>query len=315
MRITDLLDRRSIDINGSAASKEEALNKVIDLMCKSGKISDRKAYADKVFAREKEGTTGTGEGIAIPHGKCDAVKSPGLAAMVVRGGVDFDSLDGDPVTLIFLIAAPNTKDNVHLDVLSKLSVMLMDDTFAEKLRNAKSADDFLKIIDAADETASIDSYGSVAENAKCNIVAVTGCPTGIAHTYMAAEALEKAAKANGCSITVSYTHLDVYKRQGYTVGTETGKGLITTPVSVASPAEDNTPAPTATSAAPVHEPGYRLVLEAGELRLYNNYNGSLISGTAINETLFPKSDIESLKAGLSFKTLEEALGMMENFLS
>ena len=202
MRITDLLDRRSIDINGSAASKEEALNKVIDLMCKSGKISDRKAYADKVFAREKEGTTGTGEGIAIPHGKCDAVKSPGLAAMVVRGGVDFDSLDGDPVTLIFLIAAPNTKDNVHLDVLSKLSVMLMDDTFAEKLRNAKSADDFLKIIDAADETASIDSYGSVAENAKCNIVAVTGCPTGIAHTYMAAEALEKAAKANGCSIKV-----------------------------------------------------------------------------------------------------------------
>lgn len=102
---------------------------------------------------------------------------------------------------------------------------------------------------------------------------------------------------------------------GYTVGTETGKGLITTPVSVASPAEDNTPAPTAASAAPVHEPGYRLVLEAGELRLYNNYNGSLISGTAINETLFPKSDIESLKAGLSFKTLEEALGMMENFLS
>lgn len=202
MRITDLLDRRSIDINGSAASKEEALNKVIDLMCKSGKISDKKAYAEKVFAREKEGTTGTGEGIAIPHGKCDAVRSPGLAAMVVRGGVDFDSLDGEPVTLIFLIAAPNTKDNVHLDVLSKLSVMLMDDSFSEDLRKAGSVDEFLKIIDAADETASIDNYGSVADNAKCNIVAVTGCPTGIAHTYMAAEALEKAAKANGCSIKV-----------------------------------------------------------------------------------------------------------------
>lgn len=202
MRITDLLDRRSIEIDGSAVSKEEALNKVIDLMCRSGKISDRKAYAEKVFEREKEGTTGTGEGIAIPHGKCDAVKSPGLAAMVVRGGVDFDSLDDEKVTLIFLIAAPNTKDNVHLDVLSKLSVMLMDDSFADDLRNAKSVDEFLKIIDAADEAASIDSYGAASENAKCSIVAVTGCPTGIAHTYMAAEALEKAAKANGCSIKV-----------------------------------------------------------------------------------------------------------------
>lgn len=202
MRITELIDPRSIDINGSAASKEEALNKVIDLMCKSDKISDRKAYAAKVFAREEEGTTGTGEGIAIPHGKCDAVKRPGLAAMVVKNGVDFDSLDGDPVTLIFLIAAPNTKDNVHLDVLSKLSVMLMDDTFADRLRNAKSADEFLKIIDAADEKASLDSFGSETENAKCSIVAVTGCPTGIAHTYMAAEALEKAAKAKGCSIKV-----------------------------------------------------------------------------------------------------------------
>ena len=202
MKITDLLDRRSIEIDGSAVSKEEVLNKVIDLMCRSGKISDRKAYAEKVFEREKEGTTGTGEGIAIPHGKCDAVKSPGLAAMVVRGGVDFDSLDDEKVTLIFLIAAPNTKDNVHLDVLSKLSVMLMDDSFADDLRNAKSVDEFLKIIDAADEAASIDSYGAASENAKCSIVAVTGCPTGIAHTYMAAEALEKAAKANGCSIKV-----------------------------------------------------------------------------------------------------------------
>lgn len=202
MRITDLLDRRSIDINGTAASKEEALNKIIDLMCKSGRISDRQAYAEKVFAREKEGTTGTGEGIAIPHGKCGAVKSPGLAAMVIRGGVDFESLDDEKVTLMFLIAAPNTKDNIHLDVLSKLSVLLMDDSFADKLRNAKSVDEFLKIIDAADSTASLDSYGTEAENAKCNIVAVTGCPTGIAHTYMAAEALEKAAGANGCSIKV-----------------------------------------------------------------------------------------------------------------
>lgn len=202
MRITELLDRRSIDINAAASTKKEALEKIIDLMCKSGKISDKAQYTAKVFAREEEGTTGTGEGIAIPHGKCDAVKAPGLAAMVVRGGVDFDSLDGEKVTLMFLIAAPNTKDNVHLDVLSKLSVMLMDDSFSENLRNAKSVDEFLDIINKADEEASIDSFGTVSDNAKCNILAVTGCPTGIAHTYMAAEALEKAAEANGCSMKV-----------------------------------------------------------------------------------------------------------------
>lgn len=204
MKITDLLDRRSIDINATAATKEEALNKVIDLMCKSGKISDKKAYAEKVFAREEEGTTGTGEGIAIPHGKCDAVKSPGLAAMVVRGGVDFDSLDDEKVTLIFLIAAPNTKDNVHLDVLSKLSVMLMDESFSENLRKAGSVDDFLDIINKAEAAADAedDKPAETASAGACRILAVTGCPTGIAHTYMAAEALEKAAAANGCSIKV-----------------------------------------------------------------------------------------------------------------
>lgn len=203
MRITDLLDRRSVDVNGSASSKSEALEKMIDLMCKSGKINDRDAYAKKVFAREDEGTTGIGEGIAIPHAKCDAVSKPGLAAMVVRGGVDFQSLDDEPVTLMFLIAAPNTKENVHLDVLGKLSVMMMDDNFANSLRNAKTVDEFFKIIDDADdEKASTDEYGAVVENAKCSIVAVTGCPTGIAHTYMAAEALEKAAVENNCSIKV-----------------------------------------------------------------------------------------------------------------
>lgn len=203
MRITDLLDRRSVNVNGSAASKEDALNQIIDLMCKSGKINDRAEYAKKVFAREEEGTTGIGEGIAIPHAKCDAVSRPGLAAMVIRGGVDFQSLDDEPVTLMFLIAAPNTKENVHLDVLGKLSVMMMDEEFSDKLKNAKSVDEFFAIIDEADdEKASTDEYGAVVENAACSIVAVTGCPTGIAHTYMAAEALEKAAVANGCSIKV-----------------------------------------------------------------------------------------------------------------
>lgn len=203
MRITDLLDRRCIDVNGAATSKEDAINKMVDLMCKSGKIKDKEEYKKRVFAREEEGSTGIGEGIAIPHAKCDAVLKPGLAAMVLKGGVDFDALDGEPVSLIFLIAAPNTKENVHLDVLGKLSVMMMDEDFSDSLKNANTIDEFLKIIDDADEESKgIDSYGATVSDAKCNILAVTACPTGIAHTYMAAEALEKAAIANNCSIKV-----------------------------------------------------------------------------------------------------------------
>ena len=135
MRITDLLDARSILLNASPKSKNEALDQIVDLMVKSEKINDKEAYRKQVYAREEESTTGIGEGIAIPHGKCDAVTKPGLAAMVVKDGVDFDSLDGEPVTLMFLIAAPNTEDNIHLDVLSKLSVLLMNEEFTEALRH------------------------------------------------------------------------------------------------------------------------------------------------------------------------------------
>ena len=157
MRITDLLDKRSISLDASPKTKNEALDQIIDLMMKSDKIRDREAYRAQVYAREEESTTGVGEGIAIPHGKCDAVTKPGLAAMVVKGGVDFDALDGEPVTLMFLIAAPNTEDNVHLDVLSKLSVLMMDENFSNNLRNAQSVDEFLAIIDKADsEESSID---------------------------------------------------------------------------------------------------------------------------------------------------------------
>ena len=141
MRITDLLDARSILLNASPKSKNEALDQIVDLMVKSEKINDKEAYRKQVYAREEESTTGIGEGIAIPHGKCDAVTKPGLAAMVVKDGVDFDSLDGEPVTLMFLIAAPNTEDNIHLDVLSKLSVLLMNEEFTEALRNAETVEE------------------------------------------------------------------------------------------------------------------------------------------------------------------------------
>ena len=202
MRITDLLDRRSVSLTAAPKTKSETLDMAVDLMVKSEKISDREAYRKQVYLREEESTTGIGEGIAIPHGKCDAVKKPGLAAMVIKNGVEFEALDNEPVTLLFLIAAPNTEDNIHLDVLSKLSVMLMDEEFTESLRNASSVDEFMDIIDKADsEKKDIDERladtGS-AEGTQAKILAVTSCPTGIAHTYMAAEGIEKAAKAKNC---------------------------------------------------------------------------------------------------------------------
>lgn len=210
MTIRDLLAAESINLNGTPAGKTEALNQCIDLMAKSGKIADVEKYRKGVFAREDEGTTGIGMGIAIPHCKSDAVTKAGLAAMVVKDGVDFESLDGTPAKIIFLIAAPNTEDNVHLQVLSKLSVMLMDEQFTNSLINAGSVDEFLNIIDSAEkakdekEAAKEEKEKEPVEVKKDDvfIVAVTACPTGIAHTYMAAEAIEKKAKELGYQVKV-----------------------------------------------------------------------------------------------------------------
>lgn len=208
MTIRDLLAAESINLNGTPVGKTEALNQCIDLMAKSGKIADVETYRKGVFAREEEGTTGIGMGIAIPHCKSDAVTKAGLAAMVVKDGVDFESLDGTPAKIIFLIAAPNTEDNVHLQVLSKLSVMLMDEQFTNSLINAGSVDEFLNIIDSAekakDEKEAAKEAKEPVEVKKDDvfIVAVTACPTGIAHTYMAAEAIEKKAKELGYQVKV-----------------------------------------------------------------------------------------------------------------
>jgi len=206
MKIRELLAIESIELNGNATSKKEALDQMVALMAKSGKISDVEKYRQGVYAREEEGTTGIGEGIAIPHCKSDAVKRPGLAAMVVSDGVDFDALDGGKVDLIFLIAAPNSENNVHLDVLSKLSVLLMDENFTKGLRNARTVEEFLDVIDMAesDKDADIATKAQKTEAPATGkyILAVTGCPTGIAHTYMAAESLEKKAAELGCRIKV-----------------------------------------------------------------------------------------------------------------
>lgn len=202
MKITDLLKACSIELNGAPATKEETIREMVGLMAKGGNISDTDKYMEGVFAREEEGTTGIGEGIAIPHAKNDAVRAPGLAAMVIPNGVDYDSMDGEPVNLVFLIAAPNTEDNVHLEVLSRLSMLLMDESFKENLLKAATAEEFLGCVDRAEKEKFEDEKPQAAPETGYRILAVTACPTGIAHTYMAAESLEKTAAQMGYSIKV-----------------------------------------------------------------------------------------------------------------
>ena len=208
MKITDLLAKESIKLNATIKDKDEVLNTMVDLMNKSGKISDKKLYLEAVKAREEEGTTGVGNGIAIPHGRCSGVKQAGLAAMSIKGGVEYNSLDGKPVDLVFLIAAPESSGNIHLEILSKLATMLMDDEFVSKLKNAMTTEDFLDIIDKAeakkDEENSKKDVAPATDIISGNhlVLAVTACPTGIAHTYMAAEAIEKACKAKGYQVKV-----------------------------------------------------------------------------------------------------------------
>ena len=201
MKITDLLSKDAIKLNGIANSKQDAINKLVDLMAKNGNLTDKEKYTQVVLKREEEGSTGIGEGIAIPHGKTDAVSKPGLSAMVINDGVEFDSLDGQPAKLLFLIAAPNTKDNVHLDVLSRLSTLLMDTEFRKSLMEAKTPEEFLRYIDIAENA----KLSQTKKNDEYEILAITSCPTGIAHTYMAAEALGKMGEQLGHKVKVE-TH-------------------------------------------------------------------------------------------------------------
>ncbi|MDD7515485.1 fructose-specific PTS transporter subunit EIIC [Ruminococcus flavefaciens] len=202
MRIVDLLSKNSIKLNASPKSKSEAIDMLIDLQVKGGNIADKEAYKKGILAREEKGSTAVGEGIAIPHAKSEAVKAPSLAAMTVPDGVDYEALDDEPSNLLFMIAAPNDGD-VHLEVLSRLMTILMDEDFRDDLLKAKDADEFLKVIDDMEKEKYPDE--PAAEERSENgykVLAVTACPTGIAHTHMAAEALEKAGKKLGISIKV-----------------------------------------------------------------------------------------------------------------
>lgn len=208
MKIADLLAKESIDLQAKVGSKAEALEHLVTLMAKSGKLADEAEYKRCVLAREEEGSTGIGEGIAIPHAKTNAVKAPGLAAMIVSEGVDFASLDDQPAKLFFLIAAPDTEDNVHLDVLSRLSTLLMDEEFTTALYAAKSPKEFLSIIDKFEADKLAEEAEEAADQAveapveERLVLAVTACPTGIAHTYMAAEALQNMAEKMGVTMKV-----------------------------------------------------------------------------------------------------------------
>ena len=200
MKITDLLSIDSIEIGSSYKDKDELLKNAVKLMCRSGIINNEKEYLNSVLEREKESTTGVGNGIAIPHGRCKAVDKAGLAAIVLNKPVEYEALDNKPVELLFLIAAPEDKGNVHLEILSKLAMILMDQEFTFKLKNSRTAEEFIRAIDEAEEN----KNAQIKEEIKSDklILAVTACPTGIAHTYMAAEALEKAAAKKGLRIKV-----------------------------------------------------------------------------------------------------------------
>lgn len=200
MKITDLLSIDSIEIGSSYKDKDELLKNAVKLMCRSGIINNEKEYLNSVLKREKESTTGVGNGIAIPHGRCKAVDKAGLAAIVLNKPVEYEALDNKPVELLFLIAAPEDKGNVHLEILSKLAMMLMDQEFTFKLKNSRTAEEFIRVIDEAEDN----KNAQIKEEIKSDklILAVTACPTGIAHTYMAAEALEKAAAKKGLRIKV-----------------------------------------------------------------------------------------------------------------
>lgn len=205
MKISELLCKETINLNLEGDTKEEAINSLVDLLYSAGKVNDKELYKQKIWERENSTSTGIGEGVGIPHAKTSAVTSAALALGIIKDGVEFDSLDGEPVNLIFMIAAPEGANNEHLETLSKLSVLLMNPDFKDELFKTKSPDEVLKLIDKFEESEN-EEVEEVVEttnsSSKGLILGVTACPTGIAHTYMAADSLTKTAKEMGYDVKV-----------------------------------------------------------------------------------------------------------------
>ena len=208
MKITELLDINSIDLNPQISNKEEAIDHLVNLLDQSGKLNDKEIYKESVLNREKQSTTGIGDGVAIPHGQSEGVKTAGLSAMVVKEGLDFKSLDGQPTYLFFMIGAPKDSEGAHLQALAQLSTLLMEEDFRNALINASSKEEFLQLIDAKEN-----KKEEVKEIVHPAVLAVTACPTGIAHTFMAAKALEQAGKKLNISIKVETNGQEGVKNQ------------------------------------------------------------------------------------------------------
>lgn len=208
MKITELLDINSIDLNPQISNKEEAIDHLVNLLDQSGKLNDKEIYKESVLNREKQSTTGIGDGVAIPHGQSEGVKTAGLSAMVVKEGLDFKSLDGQPTYLFFMIGAPKDSEGAHLQALAQLSTLLMEEDFRNALINASSKEEFLQLIDAKEN-----KKEEVKEIVHPAVLAVTACPTGIAHTFMAAKALQQAGEALNISIKVETNGQEGVKNQ------------------------------------------------------------------------------------------------------
>lgn len=208
MKITELLDINSIDLNPQISNKEEAIDHLVNLLDQSGKLNDKEIYKESVLNREAQSTTGIGDGVAIPHGQSEGVKTAGLSAMVVKEGLDFKSLDGQPTYLFFMIGAPKDSEGAHLQALAQLSTLLMEEDFRNALINASSKEEFLQLIDAKEN-----KKEEVKEIVHPAVLAVTACPTGIAHTFMAAKALQQAGEALNISIKVETNGQEGVKNQ------------------------------------------------------------------------------------------------------
>lgn len=300
MRIVDLLKKDCIELGVKLNSKSEAIDKLVDLHNKAGNLVNAKVYKEGILAREAGGTTAIGDGIAIPHAKSEAVKEPALAVVTVPDGVDYEAMDGKPSNLIFMIAAPNDGD-VHLEVLARLMTMLMDADFKNKLLNAPNKDAFLKAIDEFEKVKYPDEPAKKEQKDGYRILAVTACPTGIAHTYMAAEALEKAGKEMGIPLKAETNGSGGAKNILTKKEIEECDGIIVAADKNVEMARfDGKPVISTKVADGIHKPKELIEkIESGQVPIYHHHGGAAASSDEIEGESFGRKLYKHLMNGVS----------------
>ena len=300
MRIVDLLKKDCIELGVKLNSKSEAIDKLVDLHNKAGNLVDANVYKEGILAREAGGTTAIGDGIAIPHAKSEAVKEPALAVVTVPDGVDYEAMDGKPSNLIFMIAAPNDGD-VHLEVLARLMTMLMDADFKNKLLNAPNKDAFLKAIDEFEKVKYPDEPAKKEQKDGYRILAVTACPTGIAHTYMAAEALEKAGKEMGIPLKAETNGSGGAKNILTKKEIEECDGIIVAADKNVEMARfDGKPVISTKVADGIHKPKELIEkIESGQVPIYHHHGGAAASSDEIEGESFGRKLYKHLMNGVS----------------